>query len=159
MNGQPGAIFRDREGKVLDTWTLDVLDGRIQTIRSVVNPDKLGHVGPVADAWASVFAREVGSGLAGPGTDDQVGGFPLDDRLQVRELLASLARAEDCALDELADRGAAHVPDDGLIRLPLRIRCGPMRPTPMVQSWVFRWYERLSAGQRLATTACRKACW
>ena len=52
VNGQPGAIFRDRDGKVVNTWTLDVLDGRIQTIRSVINPDKLGHVGPVADAWA-----------------------------------------------------------------------------------------------------------
>jgi RNA polymerase sigma-70 factor, ECF subfamily len=29
-----------------------VLDGQIQTIRSMLNPDKLGHVGPVADAWA-----------------------------------------------------------------------------------------------------------
>ncbi len=52
VNGQPGAIFRDRDGKVLLTWTLEVLDGRVQTIRSVLNPDKLGHVGPVADAWA-----------------------------------------------------------------------------------------------------------
>jgi RNA polymerase sigma-70 factor (ECF subfamily) len=52
VNGQPGAIFRDRDGKVLNTWALDILDGRIQTIRSVMNPDKLGHVGPVADAWA-----------------------------------------------------------------------------------------------------------
>lgn len=52
VNGQPGAIFRDRDNKVLNTWTLDVLDGRIQTIRAVINPDKLGHVGPVADAWA-----------------------------------------------------------------------------------------------------------
>jgi RNA polymerase sigma-70 factor, ECF subfamily len=52
VNGQPSAIFRDRDNKVLNTWTLDVLDGRIQTIRSVQNPDKLGHVGPVADAWA-----------------------------------------------------------------------------------------------------------
>ncbi|MGI8868071.1 MAG: RNA polymerase sigma-70 factor [Mycobacteriales bacterium] len=52
VNGQPGAIFRDRDDKVLTTWALDVLDGRIQTIRSVINPDKLGHVGPVADAWA-----------------------------------------------------------------------------------------------------------
>ncbi|MBL1087410.1 RNA polymerase sigma-70 factor [Streptomyces actinomycinicus] len=52
VNGQPGAIFRDRDGKVLNTWTLDVLDGQIQTIRSVSNPDKLGHLGPVADAWA-----------------------------------------------------------------------------------------------------------
>jgi RNA polymerase sigma-70 factor, ECF subfamily len=57
VNGQPGAIFRDRDGKVLSTLALDILGGRIQAIRSVQNPDKLGHVGPVADAWA--VAREV----------------------------------------------------------------------------------------------------
>jgi len=57
VNGQPGAVVRDHDGKVLGTMSLDVLGGRIQTIRSVANPDKLGHVGPVADAWA--FAREV----------------------------------------------------------------------------------------------------
>ncbi|MFE9429013.1 RNA polymerase sigma-70 factor [Kitasatospora sp. NPDC006697] len=51
INGQPGAIFRDRDGKVLQTLALDVLDGQIQTIRFVLNPDKLGHVGPVGDAW------------------------------------------------------------------------------------------------------------
>jgi RNA polymerase sigma-70 factor (ECF subfamily) len=54
VNGQPGAIFRDRDNNVLNTWTLDVLNGQIQTIRSVINPDKLGHVGPVADAWAVI---------------------------------------------------------------------------------------------------------
>jgi RNA polymerase sigma-70 factor, ECF subfamily len=57
LNGLPGAIVRDRDGKVVGTLMLDVLGGRIQTIRSVANPDKLGHVGPVADAWA--IAREV----------------------------------------------------------------------------------------------------
>ncbi|MGW2893018.1 RNA polymerase sigma-70 factor [Streptomyces griseoruber] len=57
VNGQPGAIFRDRDGKVLHTLALEVLDGQIQTIRSVINPDKLGHLGPVADAWA--IDREV----------------------------------------------------------------------------------------------------
>ncbi len=57
VNGQPGAILRDRDGKVVSTLTLDVLGGRIQTIRSVISPDKLGHLGPVADAWA--VAREV----------------------------------------------------------------------------------------------------
>lgn len=56
VNGQPGAIFRDRDNKVLNTLALDVLDGRIQAIRAVTNPDKLRHVGPVADAWA--LARE-----------------------------------------------------------------------------------------------------
>ncbi|WP_326580003.1 RNA polymerase sigma-70 factor [Actinacidiphila glaucinigra] len=52
VNGQPGAIFRDRDGSVLHTLTLDVLDGRVQAVRTVLNPDKLGHLGPVADAWA-----------------------------------------------------------------------------------------------------------
>ncbi|MEV5238241.1 RNA polymerase sigma-70 factor [Streptomyces cinnamoneus] len=52
INGQPGAVFRDRDGKVLHTLALEMLDGRIQAIRSVINPDKLGHLGPVADAWA-----------------------------------------------------------------------------------------------------------
>ena len=52
VNGQPGAIFRDRDGRVINVLALDVLDGRIQTIRSVINPDKLRHLGPVADAWA-----------------------------------------------------------------------------------------------------------
>jgi RNA polymerase sigma-70 factor (ECF subfamily) len=52
VNGQPGAIFRDRDDKVLNTWTLDIRDGQIQAIRAVLNPDKLAHVGPVADAYA-----------------------------------------------------------------------------------------------------------
>jgi RNA polymerase sigma-70 factor (ECF subfamily) len=56
VNGEPGAIFRDRDSKVLAALALGVLEGRIQTIHSVQNPDKLRHVGPVADPWA--VARE-----------------------------------------------------------------------------------------------------
>jgi len=52
VNGQPGAIFRDRDGNLGFIVTLDILDGHIQAIRSVNNPDKLGHLGPMADAWA-----------------------------------------------------------------------------------------------------------
>ncbi|MFB7515159.1 RNA polymerase sigma-70 factor [Streptomyces sp. NPDC056144] len=52
VNGQPGAVYRDRDGKVLQTIALDFAEGRIQTIRAVLNPDKLAHLGPVADAWA-----------------------------------------------------------------------------------------------------------
>jgi RNA polymerase sigma-70 factor (ECF subfamily) len=52
VNGQPGAVFRDPSGRVINVLALDVLDGRIQAIRSVINPDKLRHIGPVADAWA-----------------------------------------------------------------------------------------------------------
>ncbi|MFF8811382.1 RNA polymerase sigma-70 factor [Streptomyces pactum] len=52
VNGGPGAVFRDREGKLLHILSLEVLDGRIQAIRTVLNPDKLAHLGPVADVWA-----------------------------------------------------------------------------------------------------------
>ena len=52
LNGQPGAIVLDPDGKVLAAMALDVADGRVQAIRSVVNPDKLGHLGEVADARA-----------------------------------------------------------------------------------------------------------
>jgi RNA polymerase sigma-70 factor, ECF subfamily len=64
VNSQPGAIFRDRDGKVLFTLALDVLDGQIQMIRSVSNPDKLAHLGPVADAWA--VTREVNRARRAP---------------------------------------------------------------------------------------------
>jgi RNA polymerase sigma-70 factor (ECF subfamily) len=52
VNGEPGAIFRDRDGKVLHVLAIEVLDGQIQNIRGVSNPDKLAHLGPVGDAWA-----------------------------------------------------------------------------------------------------------
>ncbi|BBH69878.1 DNA-directed RNA polymerase sigma-70 factor [Actinoplanes sp. OR16] len=52
INGQPGAILYDRDRHTLNALTLDILDGRIQAIRLVSNPDKLRHLGPVADAWA-----------------------------------------------------------------------------------------------------------
>jgi RNA polymerase sigma-70 factor (TIGR02957 family) len=49
VNGQPGAITLDAEGRVVNVMALDIADGRIQAIRSVVNPDKLHHLGEVAD--------------------------------------------------------------------------------------------------------------
>jgi RNA polymerase sigma-70 factor (ECF subfamily) len=62
VNGQAGAVLRDRDGRVINVIALDVLDGRIQVIRSVINPDKLHHLGPVADAWAVM--RETPPGRA-----------------------------------------------------------------------------------------------
>jgi len=47
INGQPGLIFRGPHGGVFSVMSFEVADGRIATIRSVVNPDKLRHVGPV----------------------------------------------------------------------------------------------------------------
>jgi RNA polymerase sigma-70 factor, ECF subfamily len=62
INGQPGAILRDATGAVINVLALDVLDGRIQVIRSVINPDKLRHLGPVADAWALMRETPQGDG-------------------------------------------------------------------------------------------------
>ncbi len=57
VNGQPGAVLRDRDGQVVNVWSVDVLGGRISMIRAVLNPEKLGHVGTPADPWA--FLAEV----------------------------------------------------------------------------------------------------
>ena len=49
VNGRPGAVAYDAEARVVSVFELDVADGVVQAIHSVVNPDKLGHVGPVSD--------------------------------------------------------------------------------------------------------------
>jgi RNA polymerase sigma-70 factor (ECF subfamily) len=57
VNGQPGAVFLDREGRVTNVWSLDIVDGAVQAVRSVINPDKLQHVGAVADVRALLRTR------------------------------------------------------------------------------------------------------
>jgi RNA polymerase sigma-70 factor (ECF subfamily) len=49
VNGQPGWLARDREGAVIVVMALEIAGGAVTGIRSVVNPDKLGHLGPVSD--------------------------------------------------------------------------------------------------------------
>ena len=50
INGQPGVLFLDEEGRIGAVLSVEVADGLIQTIRGVINPDKLAHLGAVADA-------------------------------------------------------------------------------------------------------------
>jgi RNA polymerase sigma-70 factor (TIGR02957 family) len=57
VNGQPGALFFDREGRLIGVVILDVADGQIQGVSSIVNPDKLRHLGPVADLGALLRER------------------------------------------------------------------------------------------------------
>ncbi|MCR2785541.1 MULTISPECIES: RNA polymerase sigma-70 factor [unclassified Microbacterium] len=52
FNGQPGGLFRDSAGMVVSVTMLDIVAGRIQAIRTVTNPQKLAHLGPVVDAWS-----------------------------------------------------------------------------------------------------------
>jgi hypothetical protein len=49
VNGQPGAVGYDAAGRVLAVFELDLAGGVVQAIHAVVNPDKLGHLGPVSD--------------------------------------------------------------------------------------------------------------
>jgi RNA polymerase sigma-70 factor (ECF subfamily) len=49
VNGGPGIVTHDPEGKIVSVLSLEVLDGVIQTVRSIVNPDKLQHLGTVSD--------------------------------------------------------------------------------------------------------------
>ena len=57
VNGQPGALFLDREGKLIGVMILDVAEGQIQGVSSIVNPDKLRHLGPVGDLRALLRER------------------------------------------------------------------------------------------------------
>src|SRR4051812_16075829 len=45
VNGQPGFRSLDAEGRLVNVVGLDILDGRIAAIRTILNPDKLAHLG------------------------------------------------------------------------------------------------------------------
>jgi RNA polymerase sigma-70 factor (ECF subfamily) len=49
VNGQPGALLFGPDGRLIGVMALDILDGQVQGVRSIVNPDKLRHLGPVTD--------------------------------------------------------------------------------------------------------------
>ena len=50
VNGGPGALFLDGQERVISVLALDIAGGRITGISGIVNPDKLTHLGPVADS-------------------------------------------------------------------------------------------------------------
>jgi RNA polymerase sigma-70 factor (ECF subfamily) len=60
VNGQPGALGLDQDGKLLNVISLEIAEGQITTVRSVVNPDKLGHLGVVGDVNAILAAGRKG---------------------------------------------------------------------------------------------------
>ena len=51
VNGQPVAVTYDPEDRVINVFALDIADGLVQAVRSVVNPDKLQHLGPTSDLY------------------------------------------------------------------------------------------------------------
>ena len=61
VNGQPGALVRDPTGKLISVFALDISDGTVRAIRSVINPDKLRHLGPVADVYTLLRRQRQGA--------------------------------------------------------------------------------------------------
>ena len=57
VNGQPGALIRDGAGGVLGVMALEIADGLVRGVSSVVNPDKLGHLGPLTGLGAFLARR------------------------------------------------------------------------------------------------------
>jgi RNA polymerase sigma-70 factor, ECF subfamily len=53
VNGQPGALLFDPEGRLVVVVSLDIADGLVQTVRAVSNPEKLQHLVPNADLLRS----------------------------------------------------------------------------------------------------------
>jgi RNA polymerase sigma-70 factor (TIGR02957 family) len=58
VNGQPGALTFDAHGGIIGVMVFDIADGRIQAVHSVVNPEKLGHVGPLGDVREVLRRRD-----------------------------------------------------------------------------------------------------
>jgi RNA polymerase sigma-70 factor (ECF subfamily) len=52
VNGQPGVVFTDADGRLVNVMALDIVDDAVQTVRSIINPEKLGHLGELADLEA-----------------------------------------------------------------------------------------------------------
>jgi RNA polymerase sigma-70 factor (TIGR02957 family) len=49
VNGGPGALYLDGQQRLIAVVALDTAGGQITAISSIVNPDKLKHLGPVGD--------------------------------------------------------------------------------------------------------------
>src|SRR6202012_3665725 len=58
VNGQPGGLVRDADGNLIAVIVLDVLDGQVLAIRTVANPEKLRHLGPISRAWHQRWAGQ-----------------------------------------------------------------------------------------------------
>ncbi len=58
VNAGPGALLLDGQDRVIGVWALDIAGEEIQGVRSIVNPDKLAHLGPTGD-FNSLLAHDL----------------------------------------------------------------------------------------------------
>jgi RNA polymerase sigma-70 factor (ECF subfamily) len=45
VNGQPGVMNFDGQGALINVMAFEIAEGQVQTVRSIINPDKLAHLG------------------------------------------------------------------------------------------------------------------
>ena len=57
VNGGPGVMVLDGQQRLISVWSLEIAGGEIRSIGSVVNPDKLAHIGVVGDFASLVRAH------------------------------------------------------------------------------------------------------
>jgi Sigma-70, region 4 len=63
VNGAPGALLLDGDDRVIGVWALEIAAGQIQSVSAIVNPEKLAHLGAVADVRALLRSKAPRSGL------------------------------------------------------------------------------------------------
>jgi len=58
VNGQPGVLACDADGDLIAVIAFDILDGQVLAIRTVANPEKLRHLGPISRAWHERWGQQ-----------------------------------------------------------------------------------------------------
>jgi RNA polymerase sigma-70 factor (TIGR02957 family) len=61
VNGGPGALYLDAQERLIAVVALEIASGQITSINSIVNPDKLAHLGPTADLDSMLRTQAPGS--------------------------------------------------------------------------------------------------
>jgi RNA polymerase sigma-70 factor (TIGR02957 family) len=54
VNGAPGALLLDGDQRLIAVWALEIAGGQIAGVNSIVNPEKLAHLGTVVDLLSAL---------------------------------------------------------------------------------------------------------
>ena len=63
VNGTPGALLLDGDGRLLAVWALEISGGEVTGLNSIVNPEKLRHLGAVGDVRSLLEAAARRGGI------------------------------------------------------------------------------------------------
>ena len=63
VNGTSGALLLDGDGRLLAVWALEISGGEVTGLNSIVNPEKLRHLGAVGDVRSLLEAAARRGGI------------------------------------------------------------------------------------------------